>query len=235
MDEKHLSKRLARAAAYVRPGDRLADIGSDHAYLPCALVLDHVISFAVAGEVVPGPFQSAKKQVESLNLKENIQVRLGDGLDVVSEEDQLTVITICGMGGHLIASILERATQQKKLNGQERLILQPNVDEYILRKWLVENQYAVTAEEILEEKGKFYEIIVAEKEEALPIAATEKDLTYGFFLKEQQDPIFRKKWEKELKKREQVVENLKKAAIPQSEKIDSFNIQIAEIKELLKK
>ena len=69
MDEKNLSLRLERVANYVRKNDRLADIGSDHAYLPSALVLNGTIEYAIAGEVVDGPYQSARSHVAELDRK----------------------------------------------------------------------------------------------------------------------------------------------------------------------
>lgn len=233
MDERHLSKRLKCAASFVQPNDRLADIGSDHAYLPCALVLNNTISYAIAGEVVLGPYQSAKKQVEKLNLTDSINVRLGDGLDVVSKSDQLNAITICGMGGRLITSILNSGVNKKQLNGKERLILQPNVDEYTLRSWLVRNSYIIVNEAIVEEKEKFYEIIVAEKSENKLVEANEQDLKYGFFLRKNQTPEFKKKWQNQLKKNKMVLTKLIKSSYQTSEKRSYFEKEIHEIEELL--
>ena len=75
MNSEKLSKRLEAVAKYIPTGDRLADIGSDHAYLPCYMVQKELIPFAVAGEVVKGPYLSAKSHVEELKLSENIAVR----------------------------------------------------------------------------------------------------------------------------------------------------------------
>ena len=107
MNENQLSKRLATVGDLIPRGSRLADIGSDHAYLPVALMLENKLSFAVAGEVVEGPYQSAKTQVSKSNLTDKIIVRLANGLDAIEPEDQIDVISICGMGGTLIRDILE--------------------------------------------------------------------------------------------------------------------------------
>lgn len=88
-------------------GAILLDVGSDHAYLPIELVERGQIKSAIAGEVVEGPYQSAVKNVEAHGLKEKIQVRLANGLAAFEETDQVSVITIAGMGGRLIARILE--------------------------------------------------------------------------------------------------------------------------------
>ena len=107
MNELLLSKRLACVAAQVKPGDRVADIGSDHAYLPVYLIKTKQINFAVAGEVIKGPFETAQRQVQKSQLQEQIMVRLADGLAAIKESDAIDTIVIAGMGGQLIASILE--------------------------------------------------------------------------------------------------------------------------------
>lgn len=232
MDEKQLSMRLAKAASYVPKKARLADIGSDHAYLPCALTLNQQIDFAIAGEVVIGPFQTAKDQVERLNLTNKIDVRLGNGLDVLTIEDEITAITICGMGGSLIASILENGVQKNQLSGKERLILQPNIGEYTLRNWLMHHSYQIIAEELIEEDQKKYEIIVAEKSEKKQNYSNQ-DLKYGVFLKNTPSAIFIEKWKSELKKSRTILASLKKSSTDQSEKIQQVEREIKEIEELI--
>ncbi len=181
MKLKQLSLRLERAASYVPKGSRLADIGSDHAYLPCVLAAEGKIEFAVAGEIIEGPFTIAENQVKRLNLQDKVSVRLGDGLEVIRpESDQLSAITICGVGGVLIVTILDEGYQNEKLTGKERLILQPNKDEAELRTWLIEHHYQVIAEELLEEHNKIYEIMIAEKSLEQPVPFLDKDLAFGF-------------------------------------------------------
>lgn len=107
MNHLELSKRLEKVGEFVPEAARLADIGSDHAYLPVALMLKGKITFAVAGEVVQGPFDSAQKQVRKNGLEEKIIVRLADGLAAIKPEDQINAVTIAGMGGSLIKDILE--------------------------------------------------------------------------------------------------------------------------------
>lgn len=233
MDEKNLSLRLEKVANYVRKNDRLADIGSDHAYLPSALVLNGTIDYAIAGEVVDGPYQSAKSHVSELGFENKIDVRFGDGLDVVELEDNITAISICGMGGSLMASILDKGFNAGKLSGKERLLLQPNVGEYTLRKWLVEHDYKIVAEDLLEENHKLYEITVAEKSDQ-PVDATEADLQFGFLLKENQTPLFKKKWQQELQKNQYIQNSLEQSKSDQTEKLKIVKETIQQIEELLK-
>ena len=192
-----ISKRLELVASFVPQGAVLLDVGSDHAYLPIELVERGQIEGAIAGEVVDGPYQSALKNVEAHGLKEKIQVRLANGLAAFEEEDQVSVITIAGMGGRLIATILEEGLD--KLSDVERLILQPNNREDDLRLWLQEHGFQIVAESILEEAGKFYEILVVE---AGQMKLSASDVRFGPFLSKEVSPVFIKKWQKEAVKLE---------------------------------
>ena len=192
-----ISKRLELVASFVPQGTILLDVGSDHAYLPIELVERGQIEGAIAGEVVEGPYQSAVKNVEAHGLKEKIQVRLANGLAAFEETDQVSVITIAGMGGRLIARILEEGLY--KLANVGRLILQPNNREDDLRIWLQDNGFQIVAESILEEAGKFYEILVVEVGQ-MKLSAS--DVRFGPFLSKEVSPVFVQKWQKEAAKLE---------------------------------
>ena len=147
MDSLHLSNRLKTVAKYVPDDARMADIGSDHAYLPANLVLNQRINFAIAGEVAKGPFQNAQAEISGHQLTKQIEARLADGLAAIELTDRIDTITIAGMGGTLISEILEQG--KSKLSNISRLVLEPNVGSEIVRTWLVDNYFEITAEEIL--------------------------------------------------------------------------------------
>lgn len=221
----NLSKRLAAVASYVPAGARLLDVGSDHAYLPIALVEQGRLTSAIAGEVVKGPYESAVKNVALAGLSGKIAVRLADGLAAFTPADNISAITICGMGGRLIADILEAG--QSKLNQVQRLILQPNNREDDLRQWLMSHQFQIVAETILVENDKFYELIVAEHGK---YQLTDRDLRFGPYLRKERSAVFLAKWQKELGKLEMAL-----SQIPENNQADRSAIiqRMTQIKEAI--
>ena len=230
VDEKHLSARLACVASLVPAGARVADIGSDHAYLPAALVLDGKIDFAIAGEVVKGPYENAVHEIKDHQLEGKVVPRLADGLAAIEPADKVDTITIAGMGGSLIASILEK--DKNKLTGIKRLVLQPNVGESQLREWLMNNHYQIMTEKIIEEDNHIYEIIVAEPS-VVPFRYSKYELDFGPFLLENKGPIFKKKWQEYLQREAHVIDQMQKAQQPPVKKINEINQFLSQVKEAI--
>ncbi len=230
VDEKHLSARLACVASLVPAGARVADIGSDHAYLPAALVLDGKIDFAIAGEVVKGPYENAVHEIKDHQLEGRVIPRLADGLAAIEPADKVDTITIAGMGGSLIASILEK--DKNKLTGIKRLVLQPNVGESQLREWLMNNHYQIMTEKIIEEDNHIYEIIVAEPS-VVPFRYSKYELDFGPFLLENKGPVFRKKWREYLQREAHVIDQMQKAQQPPVKKINEINQFLSQVKEAI--
>ena len=230
VDEKHLSARLACVASLVPAGARVADIGSDHAYLPAALVLDGKIDFAIAGEVVKGPYENAVREIKDHQLEGQVIPRLADGLAAIEPADKVDTITIAGMGGSLIASILEK--DKNKLTGIKRLVLQPNVGESQLREWLMNNYYQIMNQKIIEEDNHIYEIIVAEPS-VVPFRYSKYELDFGPFLLENKGPVFRKKWQEYLQREAHVIDQMQKAQQPPVKKINEINEFLSQVKEAI--
>lgn len=230
MNEQTLSMRLERVAAQVPAGARLADIGSDHAYLPVALMRRGAIAAAVAGEVALTPFHAAERTVRENDLTHCITVRLANGLAAIEPGDGITTVSLCGMGGETIRDILEAG--KSRLSGEERLILQPNGGEGPLRQWLMDNGYRILCEEVLRENRFDYEIIVAER--AGPVAYTARELYFGPMQMQVRSPAFVQKWQRMLRQKQRILSNFARArqAVPE-QKVEDVTRQARWIAELL--
>jgi len=230
LNEQTLSMRLEHVAAHVPAGARLADIGSDHAYLPVVLMRRGIISMAVAGEVALTPFRSAERTVRENDLEQRIVVRLANGLAAIEPGDGITAISLCGMGGETIRDILDR--DKSRLNGQERLILQPNGGERPLRQWLMENGYRILSEDLLRENRFDYEIIVAERDG--PVMYTAEELYFGPVLMQVRSPAFLAKWQRLLHLKQKTLVRFARArqAVPE-DRMEDIVRQVRWITELL--
>ena len=221
-----LSLRLKACLDSLYPLQTVADIGTDHAYLPCIGILTKQIKHAIAADIGKGPLKYAELTINRYQLSKQVELRLGAGLSVLSP-GEVEGIVIAGMGGKLIESILEEDSSLTK--SFKRLILQPNIDPHLVRKWLKNNSFQIVEEKIISEDQKYYEIIVAEPTTEI-INYTEEDLEYGPILrKNPNDQIFREKWEKKLTKIEEILKSLPK----NNPRFEIFEKKRKEIKEVL--
>lgn len=153
-----LAKRLAAIAAYVPEGSVAADIGTDHAYLPVFLVEEGICARVIATDIKQGPFASALRRIEEAKLTGKIDLRLGNGLDVL-QPGETDVLVLSGMGGNTIREIL--ATAPHITRTVSRLVLQPMADPGDLRTWLAANGWKISDETLVEDGGKIYIVIMA--------------------------------------------------------------------------
>jgi tRNA (adenine22-N1)-methyltransferase len=236
MTSVSISKRLQTIARYCPEGARVADIGSDHALLASYLLVKGNASFVIAGELNEGPFQAAQKQIHTLQVKDRASVRKGNGLAVL-QPGEADVICIAGMGGQLIVSILEAG--KDKLEGVQRLILQPNVGEEAVRLWMIENGWQLIAETILQEDGVIYEILVAERgNPSLPYEGKDRTrqelLRIGPFLWEEKSEVLQEKWLHEQEKWQKVIVQLKRSDKPEAaERIKEIEAEVKWIDEVI--
>ncbi len=230
LNEQTLSMRLERVAELVPTGARLADIGSDHGYLPVALIKRGVITAAVAGEVALTPFRSAERTVRESGLEERVTVRMANGLAAIEPADGITAISLCGMGGETIRDIL--AVGKARLSGRERLILQPNGGEQPLRQWLMDNGYRILHEDVLRENRFYYEIIVAERDG--PVKYSAEELYFGPLQLQARSPVFLAKWQRMLRLKQKTLASFARAqqAVPEG-KTQEIARQVRWITELL--
>ncbi|MFZ5649058.1 MAG: tRNA (adenine(22)-N(1))-methyltransferase [Bacillota bacterium] len=154
-----LTPRLAAVAAFIPPGARVADIGTDHALLPVYLVENKKLPGVIATDLNEKPYLAACRQVQASNAGHSVEVRKGDGLEAI-RPGEVDVIVIAGMGGNTIIGILERSPAV--LAGVSRLVLQPMADPGPLRIWLARNGWRLVDEELVKEMDRFYVIMAAE-------------------------------------------------------------------------
>ncbi len=171
-----LTERLQAVALHV-VGKRLADIGTDHAYLPIALLESGRIEWAVASDLNQGPLESAVANAREKGYADQIDARIGDGLASIAPGEADT-IAVAGMGGLLIAGILETGVEVAR--SARRLVLQPMNAQAELRQYLVTHGYEIVDETLAREGEKFYEIIAAEPTSGTPHQTFDDEL--GRFL-----------------------------------------------------
>lgn len=158
----NLSKRLQKIVDFVPKDTKVCDIGTDHGYIPVYLIKSHISKQVIATDISKGSLDKIIDLVEKEKLEDSIDMRLGDGLDIISPHEVETLI-IAGMGGILISEILEKDKDITRTI--KNFIFQPMVGGEELRKYLTENNFQIVDEELIFEDGKYYEIIFAREGE----------------------------------------------------------------------
>lgn len=149
-----LSPRLQLLADWVPQGARLVDVGTDHGFLPVWLLLNGKIDFAIASDLRKGPLERARQTGRVYAVEEKLSFRLCGGLDDTQEEE-VDVIAIAGMGGETIAQILQAAPWSKG----KRLLLQPMTRSELLRGYLQDNGYQILREQLVHDRGVVYPVM----------------------------------------------------------------------------
>ena len=153
-----IDKRLEAIVSRVRRGCRLADIGTDHAYLPIYLMQHGICERVIAADINESPLAVATQNINKANLQDKIALRLGSGLSVLLP-DEVDDIVIAGMGGELIANLLADAPFIR--SSQYRLILQPMSRPEKLREFLLTGGFTIENEEIICQGDKLYNVMQA--------------------------------------------------------------------------
>lgn len=166
-----LTPRLRMVAELIPAGARLADVGTDHAYLPAALMLEGKLSSAIAADLRQGPLSRAKETVREYGLTGKIGFRLCDGLSGIRGEE-VDCVAIAGMGGETIAMILAAAPWTRSLN--TTLVLQPMSSMDELRTWLGESGYVIEEERLAREGDTIYTAMLVHAGEMPPMTAAER-------------------------------------------------------------
>ena len=200
-----LTERLKKVAEYVKNSRCLADIGTDHGYVPIFCVKNGTAKTAVASDVNTGPLKSAEKNIEKYGLSEKISVRLSNGFENF-ENGEFDTAVIAGMGGLLINEIVEKG--KNKFSDETRLIIQPMIAQSEVRRYLSENGFVIEDESLACEGNKIYNIFLCRKGfEKL----SEFDVFVGKRIFEKKGELFKRHMDGKIFTLTKIVEGLKKA------------------------
>lgn len=221
-----LTPRLKCITEYVKC-KTVADIGTDHAYIPIELVENGKAERAIAADVREGPLKIASSNIEKHGLADKIEVRLGDGLSVLTP-GEADIIIIAGMGGILIKDIIEAHTEIAK---SSVLVLQPMNSQYELRKWLISNGFTVLNEDIECEEHHVYNIMVVSDGVQDKF---ERDIDYHIPPMLYKNKNFRALFEKKKREFSKIIKGLEKAENADNDKLEYYRRSYKELKELEK-
>lgn len=198
-----LSKRLTAVTALVGNCEKMADVGTDHGYIPIHLLRSGICEYAIAMDVNAGPLQRAKDHIASYGLDNQIETRLSDGVRALHVGECETVV-VAGMGGPLTIKILEEG--EKVFRELKEFVLQPQSEIEKVRRYLHENTYNIVEEDMVLEDGKFYPMMRVVNAQAGPYSKAE--FCFGKILLEKQHSVLKLFLERELYKKEKIKDSL---------------------------
>lgn len=181
----NLSLRLAAVAAMVPLNCCLADIGTDHAYLPLALVRAEKIRSAIATDIHRGPFTIAYDSIRRAALGERIEVRLGNGFEVIAP-GEVDVAVLAGMGATTMIEIME--SRLELVHSLTRIVFQPMTATALLRRWLGLHNFKIVSEDIVKDDERLYEVLAVEPGYD-GVVDVESDCEIGYLLWQQRHPL----------------------------------------------
>lgn len=221
-----ISKRLKAVADMVTKGYIVADIGTDHAYVPIYLIGQKISPKVYAMDINEGPIRMAIANVENEGYEEQIYVEQANGMQKLKPR-QVESVVIAGMGGELIVQILK----ESKVNSTvKEFVLSPHKNPEVLRKYLNENGFIVSEEKMIRDSGKYYVIIKAIH--GTESSYSEEELLFGRKLIEAQSPVLKEYLMERKNKFEQILSKVK-----ESNSIDAKTIEetISNIQKILEK
>jgi tRNA (adenine22-N1)-methyltransferase len=207
-----LSYRLQAIVDYIPKNTIVGDIGTDHGYIPVYLVENKISKKVIGTDISKNSLNKIIEYVKLTGNEEKVDIRLGDGLEVIRPFEIDTVV-IAGMGGLLIRDILDK--DKEKRDSITHFILQANVATKELREYLYENNFQIIDEKLVKEDSKFYEIIYAKKGKEY----ISKDIYYeiGKKLILNKDPLVREFIDSKIKTIEKIIEEIKDKKTEKSE------------------
>ncbi|UBK68228.1 tRNA (adenine(22)-N(1))-methyltransferase TrmK [Clostridium perfringens] len=179
-----LSKRLKRIAEHVDKCESVADIGTDHGYIPIYLVKEGICKKAIASDINKGPIEKAKVNVAFEGVSNKVKCLLGPGLNPL-KVGEVNGVILAGMGGNLTRDIL--LADMDKVKKYDFIILQPAQNPEVLREFLYKNDYEIIDEDLIKDEGRFYELFKVKYNENSEKLVFEDELEYEV------SPLLRKK------------------------------------------
>lgn len=198
-----LTNRLQRVADLVPVGHCMADIGTDHGYLPMYLVEKEIMKNAIACDIHQGPLERAKEHLLSFSQRDQISLRLGGGLSPL-KKGEVDGVTICGMGGLMIRQILEE--EAEKASALRWMVLQPQNHVAELKQFLSENHFCIEKEVLSLDGGQLYEILKVVPGEMKSLSLLEAEI--GATEDYRKDPLFPVHIHKLIKKRNFLIQGV---------------------------
>ena len=197
-----LSERLSAAYDMVTEGSVVADVGCDHAFLSIALVSSGKSPEVFACDVNEGPLEKARENITASGLGAQIHTVLSDGL--VGLKEPVDSVVICGMGGSLVISIIEKSIE--KARQAKELILSPQSDVFKVRCFLRDSGFSLVEEKAVTDAGKYYVLMKVRPGRSLTLWDKYGDfgLKYGPYLIEKKDAVFME----HLKKRQSIIKGI---------------------------
>jgi tRNA (adenine22-N1)-methyltransferase len=207
----------------------IADIGTDHAYIPIYLIKNNICSMAIASDINKCPVEKAKFNIKLENLEDKISCRLGGGLTTINQGEVQGII-IAGMGGNLIKDIIEEKVELFK--EIKFAVLQPVQNPEVLREYIYKKGYKIIDEELCLDEGKFYEIIKISYENK-PQKVDDIFFEIGKMLIDKKHPIIKDFIEMKIEKYTKILSNIKDSKGLAKSRKNEVSIRIEKLKELL--
>ena len=227
-----LSKRLMKIASYVNYCEAIADIGTDHGYIPIYLVKNNKCNSAIASDINKGPIEKASTNIRFEGLSEKIKCLLGGGLKPL-KVGEVNGVIIAGMGGNLIRDIILEDIEKVKL--YDFLILQPAQNPEVLREFLYNNNFEILNEDLILDDGKFYELFKVKYNENAKKINVKDEISYEIssILLESNNSLVNYYIKSKIKKYENIITYIKDDTSLAKKKKDILNEKINKLKEMI--
>ncbi len=227
-----LSKRLMKIASYVNYCEAIADIGTDHGYIPIYLVKNNKCNSAIASDINKGPIEKASTNIRFEGLSEKIKCLLGGGLKPL-KVGEVNGVIIAGMGGNLIRDIILEDIEKVKL--YDFLILQPAQNPEVLREFLYNNNFEILNEDLILDDGKFYELFKVKYNENAKKINIKDEISYEIssILLESNNSLVNDYIKSKIKKYENIITYIKDDTSLAKKKKDILNEKIDKLKEMI--